>query len=162
MPMDVLSEVLRTVRLTGATFFSAEFRVPWGFTSPPMETLAPKLESASRHVVLYHLITEGHATARLDGQPDVMLEAGDVVVFPHGHSHRVWQGRPRAWYDTGPAVRRALQGDLQVSRAGGTGALTPVRVWLLQLRAASGTLVPGRPASVAESEPARRQRRCVA
>jgi AraC-like DNA-binding protein len=89
-----------------------------------METLAPTLESAGQHVVLYHLITEGCATAHLDGQPDAVLEAGDVVVFPHGHAHRVWHGRPRAWYDTGPAVRRALQGDLQVSRSGGTGVLT--------------------------------------
>lgn len=122
--MDVLSEVLRTVRLTGATFFSAEFRAPWGFTSPPMDTLAPVLEAAGRHVALYHLITEGRATARLDGQTDVVLEAGDVVVFPHGHAHRVWHGRPRAWYDTGPDVRRALRGDLRVSRFGGTGEVT--------------------------------------
>lgn len=125
--MDVLSEVLRSVRLTGATFFSAEFRRPWGFTSPPMATLVSTPDSAKRHVALYHLVTDGRAIVRLDGvanEPTVTLEAGDVVVFPHGHAHRVWSGHPRGWYDTGPAVRRALQGDLQVTRAGGTGPHT--------------------------------------
>lgn len=125
--MDVLSEVLRSVRLTGATFFSAEFRAPWGFTSPQMATLVSTPDSANRHIALYHLVTDGRAIVRLDdvdNEPTVALEAGDVVVFPHGHAHRVWHGRPRRWYDTRPAVHRALQGDLQVTRAGGTGPLT--------------------------------------
>ena len=41
--MDALSEVLRSVRLTGAAFFTAEFRAPWGFTSPPMQAMASSL-----------------------------------------------------------------------------------------------------------------------
>jgi AraC-like DNA-binding protein len=122
--MDVLSEVLRTVRLTGATFFNAEFRKPWGFTSPAMETLAPTFESPRRHVVLYHLVMDGHATVRLDDGPNVALAPGDVVVVPHGHAHRMWHGRSFRWFDTAPAVRRALNADLAVTRAGGTGAST--------------------------------------
>ena len=71
--MDVLSEVPRSVRLTGATFFSAEFRRPWGFTSPQMATLASPPQSANRHVALYHLVTDGRAIVRLDDgvQPGV-------------------------------------------------------------------------------------------
>jgi AraC-like DNA-binding protein len=122
--MDPLSEVLRTVRLTGATFFSAEFRKPWGFISPAMHTFASRLASGPREVVLYHLVTEGHATVRIDGDVDVHLGPGDVVVFPHGDAHRIWHGRTKVWQDTSPAVARALQGDLQVTRAGGDGEVT--------------------------------------
>ena len=122
--MDVLSEVLRTVRLTGATFFSAEFRAPWGFTSPLVGALAGTLDGGDAHLVLFHLVLEGRATARVEGAPEITLEAGDIVAFPQGHAHRVWQGRPARWYDTSPAVHRALAGDLQVTRAGGTGGLT--------------------------------------
>ena len=32
--MDVLSEVLRVVRLEGALFFNAEFSTPWSISSP--------------------------------------------------------------------------------------------------------------------------------
>jgi AraC-like DNA-binding protein len=122
--LDVLSEVLRTVSLTGATFFSAEFRAPWGFTSPPRDTVAETLQDRDAHLVLFHLVLEGRATARVDGGPDVTLEAGDIVAFPQGHAHRVWQGRPARWYDTAPAVRRALAGELQVTRTGGSGKPT--------------------------------------
>jgi AraC-like DNA-binding protein len=123
-PRDVLSEVLRTLRLTGATFFSAEFRAPWGFTSPPLDGLAQALEESDARLVLFHLVFEGHAASRVEGSPDIALQAGDIVAFPQGHAHRVWQGRPERWYDTAPAVRQALDGGLQVTRAGGRGEVT--------------------------------------
>lgn len=122
--LDVLSEVLRTVRLTGATFFSAEFRAPWGFTSPPIDTVAKTLQDPDAHLVLFHLVLEGRATARVEGAADITLKAGDIVAFPQGHAHRVWQGQPGRWYDTAPAVRRALGGELRVTRTGGMGDVT--------------------------------------
>jgi AraC-like DNA-binding protein len=120
--IDVLSEVLRTVRLTGATFFSAEFRAPWGVTSPSIDVLSAGRPDA--HLVLYHLVLEGRATARVDGEPDVSLGAGDIVAFPHGHAHRLWQGRTPKWHDTAGAVQRALAGNLELVQAGGTGETT--------------------------------------
>jgi hypothetical protein len=38
--MDVLSDVLRVVRLSGAVFFTAEFTSPWAVQSPPSDSLA--------------------------------------------------------------------------------------------------------------------------
>jgi AraC-like DNA-binding protein len=122
--LDVLSEVLRSVRLTGATFFSAEFRAPWGFTSPPIDALAKALQDPDAHLVLFHLVLDGRATARVDGAAAVSLTAGDIVAFPQGDAHRVWQGRPERWHDTAPAVRQALSGDLQTTRSGGFGEAT--------------------------------------
>ena len=124
MHLDVLSEVLRTLSFTGATFFSAEFRAPWGFTSPPIATVAGTLQDPDAHLVLFHLVFQGRATARVEGAADTTLEAGDIVAFPRGHAHRVWEGRPERWYDTTPAVRRALAGELQVTRTGDSGDVT--------------------------------------
>ena len=39
--MDVLSEVLKVVKLQGAMFYNGEFSSPWGFYSPPSRTVAP-------------------------------------------------------------------------------------------------------------------------
>ncbi len=122
--MDTLSEVLKSVRLTGATFFSAEFRAPWGFKSPPMAELGTSLSLGTGQLVLYHLVTEGRATARLGDGSEVALGAGDVVVIPHGDAHSVWNGRPASWHDMVPDAQRALAGDLRVARAGGGGDLT--------------------------------------
>jgi AraC-like DNA-binding protein len=122
--LDAMSEVLRTVRLTGATFFSAHFREPWGFTSPPLRVVAGAAGLPDTHLVLFHLVLEGRATVRVDGGAETTLGPGDIVAFPQGDAHRVWQGRPARWFDTAPAVRRALAGDLQVTRTGGAGEIT--------------------------------------
>ena len=40
MAIDVLSDVLRVVRLSGAVFFTADFSSPWAVESPPPAALA--------------------------------------------------------------------------------------------------------------------------
>jgi hypothetical protein len=57
--MDVLSEVLETVRLDGAMFYNAEFSSPWCFRSPRSSMLSPYLSDGRRHVIIFHLLTEG-------------------------------------------------------------------------------------------------------
>jgi AraC-like DNA-binding protein len=40
-------------------------------------------------VVIFHLITEGECYVEIDGEPPVHLIAGDAVIFPRGHAHRM-------------------------------------------------------------------------
>jgi hypothetical protein len=63
--MDVLSEVLKVVKLQGALFYNGEFSSPWSFYSPPSRTVAAYVAPDARHVIVYHLLTEGRASARL-------------------------------------------------------------------------------------------------
>src|SRR5688572_20251174 len=53
--MDVLSEVLKAVKLDGALFYNAEFSAPWCFRSPASRTMAPYLSPDAKHVIIYHL-----------------------------------------------------------------------------------------------------------
>ena len=43
MAADALSDVLKTVRLTGATFFDVVAAAPWVAESPPREMILPKI-----------------------------------------------------------------------------------------------------------------------
>ena len=43
MAADALSYVLRTVRLTGATFFDIVATAPWVAEQPPREKILPKI-----------------------------------------------------------------------------------------------------------------------
>jgi hypothetical protein len=63
--MDVLSEVLKVVKLQGALFYNGEFSSPWSFCSPHSRTIAPYVAPGAMHVIIYHLLTEGRASARL-------------------------------------------------------------------------------------------------
>jgi len=119
--MDALSEILKVIRLDSAIFFNAEFSEPWCLCSPEARTIAPTLAPGSGHVIIYHLLCEGRAYARLeDGEP-VWLEAGDLVTFPHGHAHLLGNGRASTTIDGGAALPGILAVGLQVMRVGGGG-----------------------------------------
>ena len=85
--MDVLSDVLRAVRLCGSVFFTAEFSSPWALDSPHPDLLATIVMPEAEHVSLFHILMEGQCLVECGPYPRVTMESGDVVVFPHGHSH---------------------------------------------------------------------------
>src|SRR3954468_18952631 len=122
--MDVLSEVLKVVKLQGAMFYNGEFSSPWGFYSPPSRTVAHYVAPGARHVIIYHLLTEGHASARLvDGQ-SIILEAGDIVIFPHGDAHILENGPAPKAVDMEKELDRIFSQGLKLSRQGGGGETT--------------------------------------
>ncbi len=121
--MDVLSEVLRVVKLQGALFFNAEFSAPWCLSSSPASgksILAPR----GGHLILYHFLTEGHAYARLPGGSRQELKAGDIVIFPHGHTHLIGNGSPERPVDSFETFAGNLTQGLKVARFGGGGEIT--------------------------------------
>jgi AraC-like DNA-binding protein len=120
--MDVLSELLRVIKLDSAIFFNAEFSEPWCLTSPESHRIAPILAPAAGHVIIYHLLCEGHAYAQMEGSPPVTLDAGDLVTFPHGHSHVLGSGARVAPIDAGVALPGVLERGLELLRGGGGGA----------------------------------------
>ena len=85
--MDPLSDVLRAIRLDGAYFFLAEATPPWSVSKAAARSLVPRILPGSEHLVSYHIVVQGSCFAGLDDQPRVRLEAGDVIVFPHGDPH---------------------------------------------------------------------------
>jgi AraC-like DNA-binding protein len=87
--MDALSETLRVVRLVGAIFINGRFSAPWCYQSPSADTAAPFLEPGAERVVIFHMITEGECYVEIGDEPPVHLIAGDVVIFPQGHAHRM-------------------------------------------------------------------------
>jgi AraC-like DNA-binding protein len=122
--MDVLSEVLKVVKLEGAVFYNAEFSSPWSFRSPPSRTVAPYLAPGAKHVILYHLLTEGRGYARLEDSERIPLEAGDIVIFPHGDPHIMENGPRIKTVDNGEELKRILSQGLKLARMGGGGEVT--------------------------------------
>ena len=80
---DPLSDVLRTVKLTGALFFLVDASFPWGVEVPHADTFAPIILPRARHVVSYHIVLQGSGWADIPGVASARFEAGDVLVFPH-------------------------------------------------------------------------------
>jgi hypothetical protein len=87
MAAEVLSDLLRTVRLTGAAFFDVLARAPWVAEQPPREMVLAKILPGAEHLIAYHVITEGHSFASLVGGEPIGLAAGEIIVFTKGDPH---------------------------------------------------------------------------
>ena len=120
--MDALSDVLRVIKLDSAIFFNAEFSEPWCFASPESRSIAPMLATGAGHVIIYHLLCEGRAYARLEDGERVALSAGDLVTFPHGHRHLLGNGSSVTPIEAGIALPGVLARGLELLRVGGGGA----------------------------------------
>lgn len=122
--MDAYSEVLNGVRLKGALFFTAEFSAPWRLSTPHCRALVPTLAPGAPHMLIYHFVVDGSARVGLEGEPDVELSPGDVVLFPHGDPHRMSAGSGSNEIDGGALLRKVAMRDLSPMRGGGGGATT--------------------------------------
>jgi AraC-like DNA-binding protein len=124
MKMDVLSEVLRVVRLEGALFFNGEFSAPWCLSSSRSATAAHYLSPPAGHLIIFHFLTEGRAYARLPEGRREELTAGDIVIFPHGDAHLLGNGSPARPVDSFRTFAKNLTQGLKLARFGGGGEIT--------------------------------------
>ena len=87
--VDVLSDVLQAVRLTGAVYFDVQAGAPWTATTPGSAIICSGVMPEFEHVIALHIILEGRAWAQLAdaSQSPVRLDAGDAVIVAHGDGH---------------------------------------------------------------------------
>jgi AraC-like DNA-binding protein len=84
---DTLSDVLKTVRLTGAAYFDISAQAPWSVHSPARDLILPRILPGADRLIAYHVVTSGRCFASLDGGEAVSLEAGEVIMFTNADSH---------------------------------------------------------------------------
>ena len=87
MTADVLSDVIRAVRLTGAVYFDFELSSPWVAEAPPSREIAGKVMPGAQRVIEYHLLARGTCWGHAIGQEPMRLHEGDLIVFPQGDAH---------------------------------------------------------------------------
>jgi AraC-like DNA-binding protein len=123
--MDALSEVLKAVRLTSGIFLDAEFTAPWCINSAPgPEDVADILPDAEQ-VAIYHLVTEGRCRAKLPEEGRALdLQAGDLLMFPHGDGHLLGSDLHLAPRQAGDLVEPSPGGGLARIQYGGGGPRT--------------------------------------
>lgn len=103
--MDLLSDILGVMNLTGSLYFRSAFTAPWAIEVPNFE-----------HVARFHYVHRGRCFVRLDGLSDpIPLEQGDLVIINRGAAHTLCD----------PAHEPATALDQVVERSGfkGRGAL---------------------------------------
>lgn len=146
--MDVLSEVLKAVKLDGAVFFNGEFAAPWCAREPDAGTMASYLSTRAKHIIIFHLVLEGRGYARLEQEDrTVPLTAGDIMILPHGDAHLMGNGPPVPPVDTSQQLRQILAEGRMLSQLAGGGELTRLICGYMTCDAPlSGVFLAGLPA----------------
>ena len=85
--VDPLSDVLRAVRLNGAYFYLVEASTPWSVSAAAARELVPRVLPDAEHLISYHILLSGSCWGGLDSDSQVLMQPGDVIVFPHGDPH---------------------------------------------------------------------------
>jgi AraC-like DNA-binding protein len=118
MQPDPLSEVLRNVRLTGALFFL--WHVSWPYVSavPSGREFAPIVLPGAQQIISYHIVTQGSCWGALVGESPVRLEAGDILLLPHGDAYWISSSE-----QTRPASQLEMESSLHFFRQMAAGEL---------------------------------------
>jgi AraC family transcriptional activator of mtrCDE len=107
--MDTLSQLLSLYPIRTALDIRCHFNAPWLLDHP----------GQPNGVAPYHVIVRGTAMIEGDGGPP--LQAGDIVVFPHGAAHRLHIGDPAA-----ASPMHSQQGMLNYKANDGAGPATDI------------------------------------
>lgn len=145
--MDVLSEVLRVVRLSGAVHFSAEFSRPWALHSAPPERFAALHAPGSEAVTPFHIVTEGTCWIWLGKVQPILIESGDLVVFPNGVQHSSGSEPGLATVAVGDVVRPTAD-PINTLRYGGGGEVCRIVCGYLHSDQRFGPLLDALPALI--------------
>ena len=75
--MDVLTEILDSLRLEGSLYFPTDFTAPWGLDVPE-----------DTNVCRFHVMTQGHCWLTVPSTGAArLLSQGDLALVPHGNRH---------------------------------------------------------------------------
>jgi AraC-like DNA-binding protein len=85
----VVGAALDRLRLEGAIFLRGEYTEAWAYESPTGEMMAQLLRPGRERLLFFHIIASGRCWLSIDDGERHWAEAGDVVVIPYGHQHKM-------------------------------------------------------------------------
>ena len=107
--MDVLSQILDSVAMSGSLYFPTDFRASWGLTVP-----------ANTNVCRFHVAVDGGCLLSAAGET-VRLRRGDLALVPHGRTHDLQDDLRTRLVDLDAALEESGYSGRGIFRWGGEG-----------------------------------------
>jgi AraC-like DNA-binding protein len=124
--MDVLTDVLNSLRLRGTLYCRSELRAPWG------------LYFGRTRVATFHVVDHGNCWLRLDGQSEsTPLAGGDLIVLPQGCGHLI-SDQPDSPVEATIQLDHNVPPECQVRTFDGEGSHTTLLCGLFDFEHANG------------------------
>lgn len=92
-PTDILSDVLRSLRIRGSLLLKEDYTPPWAISIPCATELAALLSIPSDfRVVAFHLVRRGQIEIKLGNGNETVVQAAEMAVCFAGDAHQLSQG----------------------------------------------------------------------
>jgi AraC-like DNA-binding protein len=88
---ELLADVLRHIRLSGAIFMRGVYGAPWALETPSAQHLIDMLAPGWERLIPFHAIRRGVAWVHGNGIHNE-LQLGDLAILPHAHQHLLGAG----------------------------------------------------------------------
>jgi len=128
--MDPLSDVLRSVRLTGGVFLDARFTAPWSVSgnmaAEDCRSFLASPEHVPAQIIAYHVVIAGELFAAVDGEPPMHVAAGEIVLIPRNDTNSLASAAGLKPLKARDLVQAPNGGGLPWIRHGGGGAATHI------------------------------------
>ena len=122
--IDVLSDMLGAIRLTGSVFLNSRFTAPFGVVTPDRYDADVPM-ARMRHVSIFHLIASGRCTIETASGARREVNAGDILLMPFADKHRIWNGDVPEMVDAPSLFQQPVEGIWSIQHGGG-GAETRI------------------------------------
>jgi len=142
--MDVLTNVLAAMRLSGCVFLEAEFSAPWCVASQLQPEDCTPYFPAPAHLIFYHYVISGSLLCQVGDQEPVELREGQIFLIPRNERHllgdhidqQAISAREVAMPPVDDPLTRIIYGgggERTRLFCGFLGTLTPINAFLLSL-----------------------------
>ena len=122
--IDPLSEVLRSVRLTGGLFLDARFSAPWCVTSQVGPEDCQPFMLTPVQLIAYHFIIDGSLRVEIEGEPSIEINAGEIVLLPRNDPHTLSSTSGLRPVNAAELIQPSEEGGLLRISHGGGGTAT--------------------------------------
>lgn len=120
--MDVLSDVIRAMRLSGGAFLDAEFTAPWCINSQVEPSDCVPYMPIPDRLVAYHFVAEGVVVLQVSGEPPRSAGAGQLLVLPRNDQHLLGNAAGLTPVDASSLIQPGLGVQPARIRYGGGGS----------------------------------------
>ncbi len=129
---DILSDILRSIRFSGAIYLRPELSVPWSLQSLPHSDFVATLQAQTKHILPFHIIANGNCWLQAMDGTRKFLSQGDIIIFPHGDSHILGDCLDRAPVPVSQLLPAPPWTEPLILKYGGGGEVTKLACGFLQ------------------------------
>jgi AraC-like DNA-binding protein len=118
--IDPLSDVLRSVRLTGGIFLDARFTAPWCVHTKLIAEDCGAFMVRAPLLIAYHFVIKGKFLLSIEGESAVEVRAGEIVLLPRNDAHTLASATGLVSTNARHLIRPSEDGGLaKISHGGG-------------------------------------------